>query len=170
MADLASGEQDRAGMDGRTMSRAAPAECPDSGRLADAMTPTHRMDLPRDASAPALARRSLARWYGDSLATHELIDAKLIVSELVTNAVQHGVGQIRLASELSDETLHLQVTDEGSGFEHTVQAVPFDLMTGRGLAVVDSASSTWGIREGATHVWAEIERAGAATRTQTSLS
>jgi anti-sigma regulatory factor (Ser/Thr protein kinase) len=118
------------------------------------------MDLPRDASAPALARRSLARWYSDSLDTLELIDAKLIVSELVTNAVQHGAGQIRLASELNDDSLLLQVTDEGLGFEHTVQAVSFDHMTGRGLAVVDSASSRWGIREGATNVWAEIERVG----------
>lgn len=122
------------------------------------MTGAREMRLPRDASAPALARRSLARWYRDSLDMHELIDAKLIVSELVTNAVQHGVGQIRLASELHDDRLVLQVTDEGSGFEYKVQAMSFGHMNGCGLAVVDSASSRWGITDGATHVWAEIER------------
>ena len=131
------------------------------------MTGTHEMDLPRDASAPALARRSLARWYRDSLDMHELIDAKLIVSELVTNAVQHGVGRIRLASELHDDRLFLQVTDQGSGFEYKVQAMSFGHMNGRGLAVVDSASSRWGIADGATQVWAEIERADPRNRSAT---
>jgi anti-sigma regulatory factor (Ser/Thr protein kinase) len=85
---------------------------------------------------------------------------KLIVSELVTNAVVHGEGRILLSSELDEDRLLIEVVDDGSGFEHVVREVPFDALSGRGLSIVDATSSRWGIHEGTTHVWAEIERKG----------
>jgi len=89
-----------------------------------------------------------------------LNDGKLVVSELVTNAVLHGVGRILLRTELDEDHVLIEVVDEGSGFEHAVRQVPFDQLSGRGLAIVDATSSRWGIHDGTTHVWAEIERRG----------
>ena len=85
---------------------------------------------------------------------------KLLASELVTNAVVHGDGAIRLRSDLDEDRILVEVLDEGSGFEHNVREVPFHELRGRGLGIVEAASSRWGIHEGPTHVWFELERAG----------
>jgi anti-sigma regulatory factor (Ser/Thr protein kinase) len=94
------------------------------------------------------------------LQREDLDTGELVVSELVTNAVVHGAGQIRLTVDLDEDRLRVEVTDEGSGFEHAVRGIPFHEVRGRGLAIVDAAASRWGIHEGTTHVWAEVERAG----------
>ena len=117
-------------------------------------------ELPRGRDAPSFARRALERWYGGHLDAEELSDAKLLASELVSNAVIHGNGQIRLRANSDEDHLVIEVLDEGSGFEHTARRAPFDEVRGRGLAIVDAVSSRWGIHEGTTHVWAEIERQG----------
>jgi len=120
----------------------------------------HEMELPRGPRASALARRSLTDWYGGELETDEFQRALLMVSELVTNAVVHGHGRIRLRTDLDEDRILVEVLDEGSGFEHEVREVPFHELRGRGLGIVDAASSRWGIHEGTTHVWFELERAG----------
>jgi anti-sigma regulatory factor (Ser/Thr protein kinase) len=118
------------------------------------------LELPRSELGPLLARRALARWYGLFLDDDELADATTIVSELVTNAVVHGTGQIHLRTDLDADRLVVHVIDEGSGFEHKARQVPADQLHGRGLLIVDATSSRWGIYEGTTHVWAEVERSG----------
>ena len=120
----------------------------------------YESELLRGPEAPGLARRYLERWYGDALDPEELDDAKLLASELVSNAVLHGVGRIELRAEVDDDRILLEVLDEGSGFEHVAREVPFNELGGRGLSIVETASSRWGIHEGTTHVWAEIEREG----------
>ena len=119
-----------------------------------------KLELPRDIHAPGLARNALAQWYGESLDKEELDAGKLLASELVTNAVVHGVGRIRLHAELDEDRLVIEVMDEGSGFEYLVRKVPFDQLHNRGLALVDAVSSRSGIHDGTTHVWAEVERTG----------
>jgi anti-sigma regulatory factor (Ser/Thr protein kinase) len=116
------------------------------------------LELTRDVHAPRVARGALARWYRGRLDDEELEAAKVIVTELMSNAVVHGVGRVLLASVLDEDRLLIEVVDEGSGFAHTVPEVRFDALSGRGLAIVDATSSRWGIHEGTTHVWAEIER------------
>ena len=116
------------------------------------------LELTRDLRASRVARGALARWYGGRLHGEELEAAKVIVSELVSNAVVHGVGRVLLASELDEDRLLIEVVDDGSGFAHTMREVRFDALSGRGLAIVDATASRWGIHEGTTHVWAEIER------------
>ena len=78
----------------------------------------------------------------------------------MSNAVTHGVGRIRFRAHSDDDRILIEVLDEGSGFEYHASNVPFDELRGRGLEIVDAASSRWGIHEGTTHVWAEIEREG----------
>lgn len=116
--------------------------------------------LPRAHDAPWLARRQLAQWFGSELASEELHRMKLLASELVTNAVLHGRGAIVLRAQLDDDRAIVEVIDEGTGFEHEIRRREFDDLHGRGLAIVDSESSRWGVHEGTTHVWFELERQG----------
>ena len=120
----------------------------------------YETELPRSEQAPQIARRAVIEWYGDSLEADELENTKILVSELVTNAVTHGVGRIRLRAHSDEDRILVEVLDEGSGFEYQASEAPFEQLQGRGLAIVDAASSRWGIHEGTTHVWAEIERVG----------
>jgi anti-sigma regulatory factor (Ser/Thr protein kinase) len=116
--------------------------------------------LPHTNDAPLMARRSLAQWLASALSTQEMDDAELLVTELVTNAVVHGRGKIILRADLSDERLLIEVIDEGHGFEREVRYHDFDRVGGRGLGIVDTVASRWGIHEGTTHVWFELERPG----------
>jgi anti-sigma regulatory factor (Ser/Thr protein kinase) len=113
-------------------------------------------ELPRGADAPWLARRSLGDWYGATLRADEVHLAKLLTSELVTNAVLHGEGRITLSARLEDRRLLVEVADEGTGFEYTAGRRGFDHLRGRGLAIVDAESATWGIGDGLTQVWFEL--------------
>jgi anti-sigma regulatory factor (Ser/Thr protein kinase) len=116
------------------------------------------LDLPRDPSAPGVARHALSQWFGECLDDEALDTGKLLVSELVTNAVRHGVGHIQLAADLDDYHLLIEVADEGTGFASSMRDIPFHEKGGHGLDIVAATSSRWGIYEGTTHVWAEIER------------
>jgi anti-sigma regulatory factor (Ser/Thr protein kinase) len=85
--------------------------------------------------------------------------ATLLVSELVTNAVRHGRGRITLRADLDDSRLLVDVFDEGTGIKPGRGNRRLD--GGRGLMIVDAASSRWGIDEGTAHVWFVLERTGA---------
>jgi anti-sigma regulatory factor (Ser/Thr protein kinase) len=86
--------------------------------------------------------------------------AKLLLSELVNNAVLHGQGKITLRASLDQDRLHVEVIDEGSGFERTVRDTDFERFGGWGLHLVEAGSDRWGLHEGTTHVWFEIEQPG----------
>ena len=120
----------------------------------------YRERLARVVEAPGQARRLLTQWVGDELEAEELHQAKLVASELINNAVLHGDGAIELRVDLDEHRLQIEVIDEGQGFEHVVREIPFEDVSGRGLSIVEAVSSRWGIHEGTTHVWAELERPG----------
>ena len=120
----------------------------------------HEVALPRSASAPTTARRLIEQWFADPLDEEELKTAKLLASELVTNAVHHGRGQITLQADLDENRLLVEVIDEGGGLEHAIREHDFTGVGGWGLRLVDSQSSRWGAHEGTTHVWFELERPG----------
>jgi hypothetical protein len=52
----------------------------------------------------------------------------------------------------------IEVIDEGKGFERIVRDRDFDDVGGLGLNAVDMIASRWGIHEGTSHVWFELER------------
>ncbi len=118
--------------------------------------PDFERELARGADAPWLARRSLGDWYGATLQADELHLAKLLTSELVTNAVLHGRGLIMLRARLGDGRLAVEVADEGSGFDYAPGQRRFDHLRGRGLAIVDAESARWGIGDGTSQVWFEL--------------
>jgi serine/threonine-protein kinase RsbW len=118
--------------------------------------PEFERELSRSHDAPWLARRSLGEWYGSTLEAEELHRAKLLTSELITNAVLHGQGQIMLRARLEGGRLQVEVADEGPGFHYAIGQRSFDHLRGRGLAIVDAESAGWGIGTGMTHVWFEL--------------
>lgn len=87
-------------------------------------------------------------------------DLLLIVSELVTNSVQHGVGPIKVALELTPPRIKVSVTDDGQG---AVRIIPSGAMAegGRGIRIVDSLAVEWGvegIHDRQKTVWAQVSQ------------
>ncbi|MCX5071204.1 ATP-binding protein [Streptomyces sp. NBC_00513] len=126
---------------------------------------THRYELPADLKAPRLLRT----WITARLAGWHLYepsdDLLLIASELATNAVRHGgiPARITLALRCPDtgqRVVRLEVEDPGPGFDprSRTHAVRVESCTGRGLLLVETLSSAWGVRPTVTGqlVWAEL--------------
>ena len=117
------------------------------------------VELARDSVAPGDARRVLRRLCADHVENDLLVDAELLVSELVTNALRHGHGDISLCAHVDEERLRVEVIDAGCGFAHELRRSG-DEVGGWGLDIVDVVSNRWGVREGTTHVWFELARPG----------
>jgi anti-sigma regulatory factor (Ser/Thr protein kinase) len=124
--------------------------------------------LSPEPTAPGLARQVAEDRFGGELSGPQLNDLMLVISELVGNAIVHGHGDVVLRLQLDGETLRGEVIDQGGGFEHEVRASGPDDVGGRGLMLVESMTSRWGIHEGTTHVW--FEMFGAADETDRPLS
>jgi anti-sigma regulatory factor (Ser/Thr protein kinase) len=89
-------------------------------------------------------------------------DVRLLVSELVTNSVQHArvaaEDSIVLVLAISDETVRVVVRDEGPGFEPPASPPPDDADKGWGLFLVEQLADSWGVGDGGKGVWFEIRR------------
>jgi anti-sigma regulatory factor (Ser/Thr protein kinase) len=119
---------------------------------------TLSVDISRDPSAPATARRAIDGLSG-MVADDLLPDVKLLVSELVTNSVKYGDGALRLQIDSDGpRKLRAEVIDQGVGFVPVARDRPKTEPGGWGLHMVESLTERWGVREGSTHVWFEIDR------------
>lgn len=119
------------------------------------------VELPRATAAPHLARRALRRLCADRIERDQLAEAELLVSELTSNACFHGRGNsITLRAQLDEDRLLVEVIDQGSGFERDLRRRDFGQVGGWGLGIVEDLSSRWGVHEGTTHVWFELELPG----------
>jgi anti-sigma regulatory factor (Ser/Thr protein kinase) len=126
-------------------------------RIEMASTEQMTLELARDRAAPGRARAALDGLDG-ALKPDKLDAARLLVSELVTNAVKYGGdGPVRVHAAIDDGVLRTEVVDDGSGFA-LVQRDTADLETpgGWGLHLVGELADRWGAYEGSTHVWFEI--------------
>ena len=94
--------------------------------------------------------------FAEHVSSRQLEDLLLIVSELTTNALMHGTGEIRLRLLLDDGDVRGEVIDEGAGFEREVGARGIDAVGGNGLQMVGTLAAKWGIHEGSSHVWFEL--------------
>jgi anti-sigma regulatory factor (Ser/Thr protein kinase) len=109
--------------------------------------------LPRDPGAPGQAR-ALLREHANGLDRDRLDTAVLLISELVTNAVLHGSGEIRLVIDVGDGGARFEVCDEGAGTP-VVRPEPGP-DGGWGLRLVGQLAARWGVRKGRTQVWFEL--------------
>jgi len=120
---------------------------PTSGTLDGA--PAHHLDLPLvdDLSsgrhARAVLRGCCQEW---GVADDACQVALLLGSELVTNAVVHGVGPVRLCVEVDGEFLRLAVSD-ASPDQPRRRAAPPDAGGGRGILLLEKLSQEWGVSE-----------------------
>ena len=112
-------------------------------------------NLPRSPDSISAARR-LVNDYTTALGVQQREDAALMVSELVTNAVVHGVGAISLRIDLEADTVRIEVADEGN-----VALAPSPeagAHGGWGLRIVEQLADDWGVLEGSTRVWFRLRR------------
>ena len=71
--------------------------------------------------------------------------AQLLTSELVTNALAHGAGDIHLCLVDEKGQLRVEVTDESLTSPRERHVGPQD-EGGRGLMLLERLSSAWGVR------------------------
>jgi anti-sigma regulatory factor (Ser/Thr protein kinase) len=116
------------------------------------------LELPRDAKAAALARVAVAEIEG--LAEGVADSLALLTTELVTNAVRHGRGAIRLAVTFAVGKLRVAVADEGGGFvAESALAIEGNAAGGFGLKIIDRLSDRWGVDRRHGVVWFELDLA-----------
>jgi two-component sensor histidine kinase len=111
------------------------------------------IELTPDSSAPRAARQATTD-HAAGLSDERLHAAVLLVSELVTNSISHGVGSVILRLGLHDDLLRVEVRDEGQGTPAIRDDPGAD--GGWGLRLVDALAKRWGVRENETMVWFEI--------------
>jgi serine/threonine-protein kinase RsbW len=99
--------------------------------------------MPAKAEYLLLARLALAGLSRTvELDPETLADLKLAVTEACTNAVRHAYedeGQVRLTFAVDERLVHVEVVDEGAGFEsHAVEDWEPDALSedGMGLAII----------------------------------
>ncbi|MCW2999637.1 MAG: ATP-binding protein [Solirubrobacterales bacterium] len=92
-------------------------------------------------------------------------DLRLLISEVMTNAVRHGApaaepsgATIRVRIGLEQERVRVEVHDPGTGFEPSPRGPGSDLGSGWGVHFVDQLAHRWGSGHdaGAWVVWFEL--------------
>jgi PAS domain S-box-containing protein len=115
--------------------------------------------LPSDPRSAAAARRFVA----DVLAScgdDVVATATLLVSELVTNAVLHTVGQVELRIVQADDRIRISVADESGERPAELEEVDLESTSGRGLMLVDALAAGWGVEAHGVgkRVWFDLAR------------
>jgi anti-sigma regulatory factor (Ser/Thr protein kinase) len=123
------------------------------------------IELARDADSVQAARAALAR-VAPAIAPGRFDDVRLLLSELVTNAVKYGgEGSLRVVVRSVDGSTHVEVIDQGAGFaardvaEHRDRE-DLEHVGGWGLPLVETLADEWGSFAGSTHVWFRVGPAG----------
>ena len=104
--------------------------------------------LPFAPESASVARHRLRDWL-DAIGTgfEQLDDARLLVSELVGNAVRHARpladDTLQVAFGRSESTVDIAVTDGGSVTAPERVDASLSALSGRGLSIVESLASSW---------------------------
>jgi anti-sigma regulatory factor (Ser/Thr protein kinase) len=126
------------------------------------VTANATLQLTQSVEAPGTARGfalEMADRSGLGAMTSTLL---LLTSELVTNAVVHGRGPVRIKLYVRDRDVVVEVTDNGPGLPQ--QRTPDQFaVDGRGLLLVSALSSTWGVElhDTGKTVWCSLSRGAA---------
>jgi anti-sigma regulatory factor (Ser/Thr protein kinase) len=118
----------------------------------------YSVNLPKSSSAAAQARRAVERLQG-KVSRDILADARLLVSELVTNAVEHVSedGQVELRVDVRDDVLRVEVLDPGPGFTPRSRREDDRKDSGWGLHFLARLADRWAVDvDGRARVWFEL--------------
>ncbi len=117
----------------------------------------HSTSLPKASGSAATARRSL-ECVRDEVSERTLENARLLVSELVANAIEHvrEEGEIELRISFAGGRLRVEVLDPGPGFTPRQRSPDSD--RGWGLQYVDRLAASWGVdrEDERSRVWFEL--------------
>jgi anti-sigma regulatory factor (Ser/Thr protein kinase) len=112
--------------------------------------------LPASTAAPGIARREVSGWLrAHPLPIAVMDDVVLVVSELVTNAVEHASSEPELAVAFLDGVVRVSVHDNQRTGPQRRSGGPDG---GFGLQIVARTSRSWGWAPtaGGKIVWAEL--------------
>ena len=115
--------------------------------------------LPRRPDSARTARTMAREACADHTPAAVLEDVLLVVSELVTNAVVHGEGDIRLRVQVEADRIVVRVRD--AGLERPRVATGSGADGGSGIALVAAVSRDWGVRsvDDGKEVWCVLSPA-----------
>ncbi|NGO46985.1 SpoIIE family protein phosphatase [Streptomyces ureilyticus] len=102
-------------------------------------------DLPADPAIVADVRRRTVRWLTEWELDELAFTTELVVSELVTNAIRHASGPIRLRLILTRAALICEVWDGSATAPHLRHPKTTD-EGGRGLFLISQFTQRWGSR------------------------
>ena len=104
--------------------------------------------LPFVGSTPSVARTRLAAFLTVHRAADTVVeDALIVISEMIANAVSHGVpasdGTIEISWSINGVLLELSVCDAGK--DASLEPVDFDedSLSGRGLSIINRVADRW---------------------------
>ena len=89
------------------------------------------------------------------------LDVQLVISELVTNALQAECTRVSVALDAHHTYVRIATSDDAPGVP-VKQPLTSDQSHGRGLYLVDALSSRWGVdaEDGGKTVWADVSLSG----------
>jgi anti-sigma regulatory factor (Ser/Thr protein kinase) len=109
--------------------------------------------------ARRFATDELRGYLGSTEDAVDVVDtAQLIVSELITNAVNAECSSTELRLSCEGRSLRIAVLDDGGG-RPSIRAAGDRDEHGRGLAIIDSLATDWGVvddSEAGKQVWVEV--------------
>jgi anti-sigma regulatory factor (Ser/Thr protein kinase) len=116
-------------------------------------------ELSRDCDAPGAARRALDA-VDHGLDREREYAVKLLISELVSNAVKYGGdGPVIVEIEATRACVRVEVDDRGPAFIPVRREAALDAPGGWGFVLVDQLASRWGSSVRNAQVWFEIDAA-----------
>ncbi|MGV9572175.1 SpoIIE family protein phosphatase, partial [Streptomyces nigra] len=109
--------------------------------------------------ARRFTRRTLRAW---QVPPQDRDTALLVVSELVTNALVHTDGQVRLDLTLVGRRLRVAVADSSPRTPVRPTSISWEATGGRGILLVEAMTTAWGTVpvSGGKQVWCELALSG----------
>lgn len=108
----------------------------------------------RAAQSAGVIRAWLREGLSAARVPSEVVDvAELLVSEVVTNAVEYGAGNEIIVHLAADGDIETAVHDQGRTGAPRLGRAAADDVRGRGLALVQALATSWGIRPSKSGKW-----------------